>query len=370
MSKTEAKIREKKYLYWLCHVPGFGAVKIKKIWEQIGSFEDIYYMKGKDFYENGMINHKEIGIFDQYKKQMECCFKEYDSLAARGIRFVTPLDREYPKRLKMIHDYPMGLFVKGELPKEQVPTAAIIGARNCTNYGLQTAEYISNILSRKGIQIISGLAYGIDSAGHRGAVKGNGKTYGILGCGIDICYPKENYALYEAVSLQGGIITEFMPGERPLPKHFPMRNRIISGLSDVILVIEAKEKSGSLITVDLGLEQGKEVYALPGRITDPLSAGCNQLIRAGAGILTSPYDILEYFNIKYGKMIIDHEKNNNVLAKKEKMVYSCLDLEPKFLEVIVKESGLSVSECMSILLELELDGRIVQTSHQYYGKAL
>ena len=147
-----------------------------------------------------------------------------------------------------------------------------------------------------------------------------------------------------------------------------MRNRIISGLSDAILVIEAREKSGSLITANLGLEQGKEIFALPGRVTDPLSTGCNRLIAEGAGVLLSPETVLEYFKLQNGKILRVHEKNKNGLAKKEKMVYSCLDLQPKNLEEIVSCSGLSVSDCMSVLLELELKGSIIQTSHQYYGK--
>ena len=232
------------------------------------------------------------------------------------------------------------------------------------------ASYLAGELSRAGIQIISGLAWGIDGAGHQGALEAGGDTYGILGCGINICYPKENYGLYQQMAASGGIITEFMPKEAPRPCNFPMRNRIISGLSDVILVIEAREKSGSLITVNLGLEQGKEIFALPGRATDPLSAGCNRLIFEGAGILLGPDSVLEYFKLQIGNILRVHEKDKNGLVKKEKMVYSCLDLKPKNLEEIIALSGLSVSDCMSALLELELKGWVVQTTHQYYGKKL
>jgi len=149
-----------------------------------------------------------------------------------------------------------------------------------------------------------------------------------------------------------------------------MRNRIISGLSDGILVIEAREKSGSLITVNLGLEQGKEIFSLPGRVTDPLSTGCNRLISEGAEILLGSDSVLEYFKLQSGNILRVHEKSENGLVKKEKMVYSCLDLQPKNLEEIISLSGLSVSDCLSTLLELELKGCVVQTSHQYYGKKL
>ena len=169
---------------------------------------------------------------------------------------------------------------------------------------------------------------------------------------------------------QGGVLSEWMPWEQPQQKNFPIRNRIISGLSDVILVMEARQKSGSLITAGIGLEQGKEIFALPGRISDPLSEGCNRLIQEGAGVLLSPEDVLEYFTLRDGKILRVHEKNENGLAKKEKMVYSCLDLQPKGLEEIVILSGLSVSECIGTLLDLELGGYVVQTSHQYSGKRL
>lgn len=222
-------------------------------------------------------------------------------------------------------------------------------------------------LARAGVQIVSGLAYGIDGAGHAGALRAGGKTFGVLGCGIKICYPRENYGLYQKMAVQGGILSEFAPKEQPQPRNFPVRNRIISGLSDVILVIEARQKSGSLITAGLGLEQGKEIFALPGRVSDPLSEGCNRLIQEGAGILLTPDDVLEYFTLRNGKILRVHEKNKNGLAKKEKMVYSCLDLQPKGLEEIVTLSGLPVGECISVLLELELSGYIVETSHQYYG---
>lgn len=310
---------EKEYLYWLTRIPGFGAVTIRRIWETAGSFENAYYIEGMELKKQGILQSEEkCRTYDRWKEQFSCMVREYDHLQEKGIRFVTPLDREYPKRLLHIYDYPMGLYVKGELPDEECPTAAIIGARNCTEYGRQAAGFMGKELAKAGVQIVSGLALGIDGAGHEGALKGKGKTYGVLGCGVNICYPRSNYYLYEAIPSQGGIISEFGPGEEPLARNFPMRNRIISGLSDVILIIEARKKSGSLITVSLGLEQGKEIFALPGRITDTLSAGCNELIQSGAGILTSPEDVLEYMGIFHEKKCINREKDQKGLAKIEK----------------------------------------------------
>jgi DNA processing protein len=225
-------------------------------------------------------------------------------------------------------------------------------------------------LAAAGVQVISGMALGIDGAGHEGALAGGGKTYAVLGCGVDQCYPRSNYELYESIPFHGGLISEYSLKTPPVPRNFPVRNRIISGLSDVILVIEAKEKSGSLITAQAGLEQGKEIYALPGRITDALSTGCNQLISEGAQVLFSPETVLENLGIFVKEKEKLSEKKQKGLAKKEKMVYSCLDFEPRHIEEIALRTGLSVSQSMDALLELELGGYAVRTAGLYYTKRL
>lgn len=361
---------EKEYLYWLYQIPMMGAITMKKIWETYGSFQQVYYIEGRELIERKLLSRKQGESFDQWKKNLNTSIEEYHNLKQKGVRFISILDEDYPQRLRYIYGNPMGLYVKGGLPEEQRPTAAIIGARQCSNYGKEVAQYLGSSLSVAGIQIISGLAAGIDGASHRGAIREGKETYGVLGCGVNICYPRENYPLYRSMETQGGIISECCMGAAPAPKNFPMRNRIISGLSDVIIVVEAKEKSGSLITVELGLEQGKEIYAVPGAITDQLSKGCNHLIKAGAGVVTSPEDIMEYFQIKYEKKLRVHEKSPNLLAKKEKVVYSCLDLRPKFIEQIVTESGLPIGECMTLLLELELGEYIIQTANHYYARKI
>ena len=178
------------------------------------------------------------------------------------------------------------------MPADEKPTVAIVGARMCSEYGRAAAKEFGSKLAESGIQIISGLAMGIDGISQRAAIDAGADSFGVLGCGVDVCYPKSNQDLYERLLKQGGVLSEFLPGTPPKAQHFPARNRIISGLSDLVLVIEAKEKSGTGITVDMALEQGREVYALPGRITDALSKGCHKLIKQGAGIATSPEDII------------------------------------------------------------------------------
>lgn len=359
--------REKEFLYWLTRCPGFGAVSVRKAGAYAGGYENAYYIEGTELWRAGALRGEKQGLaFDGWKKALEPMRREYRSLPEKGIRFVTPLDLEYPERLRNIYDYPMGLFVKGRLPKDGVPTAAVIGARGCTAYGKQSAEYMGSELSRNGVQVISGLALGIDGAGHEGAIRGGGSTFAILGCGVNICYPRANYKVFEQVLKSGGVLSEYGPDEEPCARNFPMRNRIISGLSDVILVIEARQKSGSLITAHLGLEQGKEIYALPGRITDSLSEGCNDLIRAGAGILISPADVLEYMGVLYEKRMVSYKKDDKGLAKSEKMVYSCLDSEPRHPEQIAGQTGLSIGRCISALLELELGGFAVRAEGQRY----
>lgn len=366
----DTKRSEQEYLYWLNQIPVMGAVGMRRLWEVYGSFRKIYNIEEKELSEKGLMRPKDAECFQIWKENINKTTEEYHNLHQKGIQFISVLEEEYPDRLRHIYGTPMGLYVKGKLPDQDRPSVSVIGARGCSNYGRQVAEYLGSSLSRAGISVISGLAAGIDGAAHRGALRDGQDTYGVLGCGINICYPRENYPLYREMESHGGIITECRLSEAPVSKNFPMRNRIISGLADVIVVVEAKEKSGSLITVELGLEQGKEIYAVPGMISDSLSRGCNRLIKAGAGIVTSPEDILEYFQIKNDKKLRVDEKNTNRLAKKEKMLYSCLDLRPKFIEQISLESGLPLRECMTLLLELEMSGYIIQTTGHYYARKI
>jgi len=201
-----------------------------------------------------------------------------------------------------IPDYPFGLYYKGSLPKENLPCVSIIGARECSEYGRKCAELYGKILASYGVQIISGMARGVDGISQTAALEVGGTSFGILGSGVDVCYPRENSRLYEALIKEGGVISEFAPGTEAKSSFFPMRNRIISGLADILLVVEARKKSGTYITVCQALEQGKEIFAVPGRITDGLSDGCNRLIEAGAGIATDPVVILEALGCMEGNL--------------------------------------------------------------------
>ncbi len=243
------------------------------------------------------------------------------------IRCIEKSDPEYPQIMKQYSSMPAKLYVKGRLPDPKRRTVAVIGARMCSPYGRMQAFRYAKALSVAGVQIISGMALGIDSEGHKGALEGKMPTFAVLGSGVDVCYPKSNRKLYERILWEnGGIISECPLGSGPVSWHFPARNRIISALSDAVLVVEAKENSGSLITAGFALEQGKMVYAIPGAVTDELSRGCHKLIYDGAGIAYCPEIMLEELGISMEKVTQNGEKNNLGLARDLNMVYSCLDL--------------------------------------------
>ena len=296
--------------------------------------------------------------------------REYDELPSRGIRFITYYDAEYPSRLRDIHAAPMVLYVMGGLPDDSLPSVAIVGSRGCTNYGSSMTRYFAQQLAEAGIAIISGMAYGIDTWAHMGALDvPTGMTYAVLGCGVNICYPQENYDIYKIMSLggRGGVISEVIPGMKPLKKHFPMRNRIISGLADAVLIMEAREKSGSLITADLALEHGRDILALPGRVTDPLSRGCNSLIDTGARILRSPDDVIELLGISRSGRLEMAARDISSLSEDEQRIYRSIDTDPHYVQDIADATGMSPGRIISILLDLELKGYVTQVSANYYS---
>ncbi len=290
---------------------------------------------------------------------------------SKQIRELTPLDQDYPERLRMISNPPRTLYVRGELPPDDVPTVAIIGAREATDYGLDVARTFGRVLASRGIGIISGMAVGADSAGQWGAVDAKGKTYAVFGCGLNICYPARNFRLYDEILKHGGgVMSEVPLDSPPLRKQFATRNRIISGLADAVIVIEAREHSGTSITVNNALDQGKQVFALPGRITDSLSKGCNQLIKDGAEILTSPEDVLEFLHLKTRGEQILIEKDISTLNPIQRKVYMVLTPDALHMDTILTRCGLSVQELTATLLELEILGFSECTKTGFYRRKI
>ena len=276
---------------------------------------------------------------------------------------------EYPEKLNNYPKMPEILFVKGRLPDRKKPSIAIVGARACSTYGRIQAFRYAKVLSSAGVQIISGMAYGIDAEAHKGALEGGTATYAVLAGGVDICYPAGNKALYERILREGGgIISEQPPGMRARNYFFPARNRIISGLADMVLIVEAREKSGSLITAQWALDQGKTVYAIPGPVNEELSIGCHKLIYDGARIAYSPEILLRELGMNYENKVKSDSKNDLGLASDLKLVYSCLDLRPKSTDFLIQKTVLPPRQVGSLLLELKLSGLIREIGRHYYIK--
>ena len=290
-----------------------------------------------------------------------------DTVNTEQIQCIDKDHPEYPQKMRQYPSMPSRIYLKGRLPSPDKPTVAVIGARMCSPYGRIQAFRYAKALSEAGVQIISGMALGIDSEGHKGALEGKMPTFAVLGCGVDVCYPKTNKQLYKRILWEnGGIISECPPGTQPMPWCFPARNRIISVLSDAVLVVEAKENSGSLITAGFALEQGKMVFAIPGAVCDALSTGCHRLIYDGAGIAYCPEVILEELGISGRNRPQTEEKTNLGLASDLNLVYSCLDLRPKNPDYIVRKTGFSPAQVSNCLVELMLRGLIRESGRHYY----
>ena len=290
MERILYSAREKQAAYQLINIKGIGKQSAIKLIEYAGSASEAMQLQEQEVRQclSTPVAERFIrGRESQHGLSVERLEKEKE---CRFVPFTSP---EYPEKLRNITDPPFALYVRGELPQENLPSVAIVGARACSEYGKSVAGYFGKRLGTMGVQIISGMAKGIDGIAQQGALDGGGTTYAVLGSGVDVIYPPENAGLYQSIRTKGGIISEYPPGTEAQSALFPQRNRIISGLSDILLVVEARKRSGTYITVTQALEQGKEVYVVPGRITDALSEGCNFLLSQGAGVAAGPESIAE-----------------------------------------------------------------------------
>ena len=289
---------------------------------------------------------------------------ECDRLAASGARVVDILSESYPKLLLEIPDPPPYLYLAGELAGSE-PAVAIVGSRRATQYGLCTATRLARDLAACGVTVVSGMARGIDTAAHWGALKGGGRSIAVLGCGIDLVYPPENGALSLAIAQQGALVSEFPLGSAPLAENFPRRNRIISALSRGVVVVEAGEKSGSLITARYALEQGREVFAVPGNVTCQGSRGANGLIKEGAKLVERVEDILEELSLPAPEGVPGPPAFS--LTPKEAELYVLICRGPLQIDDIIVQSELSAGEVLATLLGLELKGAIMQLPGKHFA---
>lgn len=299
-------------------------------------------------------------------KDLEWTKRELDWLDRNRAFTVFWKEENYPPLLKQIDDFPLGLYVKGCLPDPKKLSIGMVGAREMTPYGKDAALFFAEQLAKEDVQIISGLARGIDACCHRKALQVKGYTLGVLACGIDVQYPRSNGYLYEQMEQVGGLISEFPIGSMALKYHFPIRNRIISGISNGVFVLEAKKKSGSLITANQALEQGRDVFALPGRYYDDTSLGAMELIQSGAKLVYNVENITEEYHFHQKKQTNFTKEKKLLLDNTQKVVYDCLRLEPKHIDTIVMETGLSISEVLAVLTILEVKKEIIQTQKSFY----
>ena len=369
--------------YWVAlkWVEGVGNVGFKALLEAFGTPQKVFeapLSMIKAVPGIGDKTARQIKAFKDWKKVE----KELECADRTGVSIVTSQDPLYPSQLLSTYDYPAFLYVKGHLKEDDV-NVAVVGSRTASTYGKFTTERLCRELVLRGITVISGLARGIDSAAHRGALSGKGRTIAVLGCGLDVVYPPENEKLFTEISLQGALISEFPFGTPPNAPNFPARNRIISGISLGVVVVEASEKSGSLITARIALEQGREVFAVPGSIDSSGSRGTNKLIKQGAKLIENVEDILEEIlpQVTRAPKVVKPDQRQKqpddqqkiltsspdlVLKETEKTVWQVLSQKPVHIDQIITSTGLTAHEVLVILLNLELQGLIEQKPGKTY----
>jgi DNA processing protein len=300
--------------------------------------------------------------------------RDIETLAKLEIRVVTRWDPDYPSNLKEIYDPPALLFVRGEIKPEDSRAVAVVGARNPTRYGIEITEQISRRLVQAGITLVSGLARGIDTACHQTAIQEEGRTIGVLGCGIDVSYPKENKKLIQEMSQYGAVISEFRPGIPPLATNFYRRNRIVSGLAKGVLVVEAARNSGSLITANHAVDQNRDVFAVPGNLMNPRSQGCHHLIKQGAGLVESADDIIDALfpptGLKVQEALFKAADQEEELSEALQAVLEALDPDPVPIDLLCENLKMDAGKLAGLLLELELNGLIRQHPGKMFSRIL
>jgi len=353
-------------------VPGVGSILIKRLLERFKTPEAVFRAPMKELLKIEGLGERVAGEI-QIGPLEKVVRRELSLLQEVGGKIITIKDDDYPKRLKDIYDPPALLYVRGELRSEDELAIAIVGSRKTSPYGRWFTEKIGQDLARHGITVVSGMARGIDSVAHKGALQGGGRTIAVLGCGVDVIYPSENRNLFYQIIEQGTVISEFPMGSRPEGGHFPRRNRIISGLSVGVVIVQASAKSGSLITAGYALEQGREVFAVPGNVGAEGSRGTNQLIKEGAKLVESTEDILEeiYPQWKREKEATPPtEARAPDLSIEEKTLYGLLEETPLHIDAIIRETRLDPGKVSSLLLNLELKGLIDQWPGKCFSKKM
>ncbi|MBP3493851.1 MAG: DNA-processing protein DprA [Oscillospiraceae bacterium] len=389
-----------KYWVWLTTVPRLTNHSRWLLLEHFSSPEEIYYAEQQQIRLVAGLSSAQADLLEQ--RSLHRAEEILSDCAAKDIFILTVQDAAYPTRLRQIYDAPILLYGKGAMPLfDDEAAVTVVGTRGCTPYGVQVAEQLGYEMAKQGAIVVSGLAKGIDTAAHRGALRAGGFTAAILGCGVDTVYPVENRKLYEDILATGVLLSEYPPGSAPERWHFPERNRIMSGLSLATVVVEADKDSGALITAHTAAEQGRDVFAVPGPIHAKESRGCNQLIRDGAGLVTEGWDVLREYQSRYAhrlhcdktklpdlpeggvapeqQMEAVPVKELPVLGKTEWkqltddqiQVLRILDTaEGMLTDDIAEEIAMPVRRVLSALTMLEVDGYVTQQSARRFVRAV
>ena len=358
-------MNKKDLKYWVgfSYIPGIGRVRFNQIENHFGDLESAWMAPIGEL-RQAHLEDSVIRAISTWRPRISLD-DEMAKLKRFGVQILTWHDDLYPAHLKEIYDYPPILYIRGKLTAADEWSMAVVGTRRATAYGRQVTEEIVTDLAHNNITIVSGLARGIDSVAHQAALDAGGRTIAVLACGLDVIYPAENLNLARRIIENGALISEYPLGIKPKPEHFPRRNRILSGISLGVLVTEAGEGSGALITADLALEQNRDVLAVPGSIFSPASRGTNNLIKEGAKLVQNCQDVLEELNLRAVaqqlefKEIIPESETESALLKR-------LSAEPTHIDSICVESGLPIATVSSTLAMMELKGLVRSVGNMSY----
>ncbi len=368
--------------HWLAleRIPRAGPLTIARLIGAFGAPRTAMKASADEIVRSAGLPPKMAHMIAAFRVDPDEICKDMDLLDNMGVRVITRWDPDYPVRLKEIHDPPALLFVRGRLVEQDARCCAVVGTRNPTRYGIEMTERITRGLVAAGITIASGLARGIDTACHETAIKEQGRTIGVLGCGIDVTYPRENGRLMEEMAAHGAVLTEFRPGTVPHSTNFHRRNRIISGLSHGVLVVESGLRSGSLITVRHALDQNREVFAVPGNVMSVGSNGPHWLLKQGATLVESAEDIIEALYptanaqtqpipaVVQQTNLFTEAPEHASLSEPEARVMGVLDLDPVSFDFICESLGMEAGKLSGLLLELELNGLVRQHPGKFFSR--
>lgn len=388
-----------RYWLWLAELRGLANQTRLALLRHFNTPEDVFYADPGEILLTEGITREQAALLEDHS--LAAADKILADCQRLGMHILTLQDAGYPGRLKNIYDPPSLLYVKGRLPAfDEELAVAVVGTRDCTPYGVACAEKLGYGLSCGGAVVVSGLAKGIDAAAARGALRAGGVTVGVVGNGLDVRYPYESRYLYEDVAAAGVLLSEYPPGTEPARAHFPARNRIISGLSAATLVVEAPERSGALITAETAMEQGREVFAVPGPIDAPASVGCNRLIRDGAGLVADAWDILESYTGQFpDKLRLDRARevpkvlgyqarqktaevkpvppsvslSHNDLSLTDDQIALLRTLsseEPELVDDLIERTGIPTRRVLSALTVLEIENLVQQHSGKRYTRSV